>query len=285
MVRRSSTKSRLKRAKGYRPKKALGQHFLRDRSVIHAIIDRAGFRSSDCVLEIGGGTGALTIPLAGFVRHLIVVEKDSQLTVLLRKKLTREGRENVTLINQDILKLNFAEILPDLPERIQVIGNLPYNISSPFLEKLITHRERVMRAVLMFQKEVARRLTATPGTKSYGALTVLLGYYARVSPLLAVPREAFYPKPKVDSMVVEVDFEKPYPGRSEDVSSFQRVVKGAFAYRRKTLLNALKGSFPVYEDEAISKALDMCRLDPGMRAEMLQIDDFLCLSAAMRSLS
>lgn len=274
-----------KRRNGFRPSKRLGQHFLRDRGLIDAIISRAGFHPSDRILEIGAGLGALTLPLAASVRHISAVEKDRRLTAMLNERLTREGIRNVTLINEDILKLDFDELPSHPGEKIHVIGNLPYNISSPVIEKLITHRHHIARAILMFQLELAHRLLASPGNKTYGAMTVMIRYHASVSPLVEVPGEAFYPKPKVGSMVLELDFERPHPSRANDEENFKKIVRGAFAHRRKTILNSFKGAlFPCRIDEVL-KALEKCDIDPRERAETLSIDDFICLSAALGSLS
>ena len=270
---------------GFRPKKRLGQHFLKEKGFVHDIISRAGFSESDPVLEIGAGLGALTLPLAKVVHHLSAVEKDEELKERLMGKLSREGIHNVTIIHGDILKLDFAETLAPIGEKINFIGNLPYNISSPLLEKLIQNRTLVKRAVLMFQFELARRLIASPGSKAYGALTVLIQYHARISPLLEVPRSAFYPRPKVDAMVLELDFEQPHPRKAGDEAGFQRIVKGAFAYRRKTLLNSFTGMFSSSGKKEVLKALDQCGIDPGKRAETLTIDDFLCLTTVMATLS
>jgi 16S rRNA (adenine1518-N6/adenine1519-N6)-dimethyltransferase len=275
----------VKRGLGFRPNKRLGQHFLKDPAIIHEIISRAGFSPSDHILEIGAGMGALTIPLSESVRHISAVEKDTRLTRLLGKRLSREGIKNVTLINEDILKFDINGLRIHPGEKIQVIGNLPYNISSPFLEQLINHRELVSRAILMFQVELARRLVSPPGNKIYGAITVLIQYHARISSLLEVSNGAFYPKPKVGSMVLELDFDHPHPGRAGDEKLFTSVVRSAFAHRRKTILNSLKGS-PIscpYED--FLEALQQCAIDPGKRAEELNIDDFLCLSAALEGIS
>ncbi len=267
---------------GFRPSKRLGQHFLRDPEVILEIIRLAGFDSSDHALEIGPGLGALTIPLSGAVRKITAVEKDARLTQLLGEKLSRGGIDNVTLINADILKFDFDRLqcLPE--EKIQVIGNLPYNISSPFLETLINNRSLLSRAVLMFQVELARRLVSPPGSKAYGAITVLISYHARISPLLEVACSSFFPRPKVGSMVLELDFNRPFPKRAEDEKLFTTVVRSAFAHRRKKIINSFRGSLMPYPDEALIKALNRCAVDPGKRAEELDIDDFLCLSASLR---
>ena len=271
----------MKRGFGFRPSKRLGQHFLRDPAVIFEIIHRAGFDPADHILEIGAGLGALTLPLAGAVRKITAVEKDDRLTRLLGETLSHQGVDNVTLINEDILKFDFDRLHCLPGEKIQVIGNLPYNISSPFLELLINNRHLVSRAVLMFQVELARRLVSPPGNKAYGAITVLIRYHARISPLLEVPGTVFLPRPKVGSMVVELDFNRPPPNRAEDEKFFAMVVRNAFAHRRKKILNSFRVSLMPYTDEALIKALNRCAIDPGKRAEELDIDDFLCLNDAL----
>lgn len=276
-------KKSVKKGLGFRPNKRLGQHFLKDPILIHEIINRAGFAPSDHILEIGAGLGALTLPLAESVRHISAIEKDTRLTKLLGSRLNRHGIRNVSLINADVLKFNFEGLHTTPGEKIQVIGNLPYNISSPFLEKLIHHKQLISRAILMFQVELARRLISPPGNKVYGALTVLIQYHARISPLFEVPSRAFYPRPKVGSMVLELDFDQPHPIRAEDEKLFTSVVRSAFAHRRKTIMNSFKGSPIPFPHQAFAMALDQCAIDPGKRAEELHIDDFLCLSAALTS--
>ncbi len=275
----------MKKESGFRPKKSLGQHFLKDKEVVREIINKARFDSTDQVLEIGPGLGVLTICLARKVHHVIAVEKDSRLTEILEKRLSAERIENVLLINEDILKLDFSRIQSLKGKKSGVIGNLPYNISSPILERLVENRHMVNRAVIMLQSELADRLIANPGTKAFGAMTVFIQYDAHVSPLLHVPKEAFYPRPKVDSMVLEIDFQRPYSERSEDDVKFKKVVKGAFAQRRKTLLNSLKNSLESCCREEILGALERCGIDPKRRAETLTIDDFLRLTSALISVS
>lgn len=270
---------------GFRPKKRLGQHFLKDKGIISEIIKKARFDQSDQVLEIGAGLGALTLPLAGSVHLISAIEKDPSLTDMLKKRLSSAGINNVILVNDDILKLDFNRLRKMTEKKIKVIGNLPYNISSPILEKLVENRNLVSRAILMFQAELARRLIARPGNKDYGAMTVLIQYHAHLSPLLEVPKESFYPRPKVDSMVLELDFERPHTRRIEDEANFKTVVKGAFAHRRKTLLNSLKQAVFSLSSEEILGALEKCGIDPHKRAETLDIDDFLCLSSALTPLS
>lgn len=278
-------KKRIRRGNGFQPKKRLGQHFLRDEGIVRKIIHKARVDPSDHVLEIGSGLGALTIPLAALVHHVVAVEKDPRLAGMLKKRLARDDISNVRVINEDILKLELEGIPRHPAKKIKVLGNLPYNISTPFLERLVENRNLVSRAVLMFQLELARRLTASPGNKQFGAMTVLVQYYAHISPLLEVSKASFYPRPKVDSMVLDLDFERPHPRRAEDEAKFKMVVKGAFAHRRKTLLNSLKRTLSPRTSHEILYALRKCAIDPGKRAETLNIDHFLCLTSALSSLS
>ncbi len=272
----------MKRRYEFRPKKRLGQHFIKDRHIIQKIIETSGFKVSDHVLEIGAGLGALTIPLAQYVKRITAVEKDKQLVNILREKLTGAGITNVNLINDDILRLDFKGLTQVPEEKIKAIGNLPYNISSPLLERLFRYRHLISRAVLMLQFEFARRLLSLPNRKDYGAMTVLIRYNAAISPLLEVPKEAFYPKPKVGSMVLSIDMERPHPKRAEDEVIFNTVVRGAFLHRRKTILNSLKGALQSYGGDGIYEALKKCSIDPRRRAETLDIDEFLCLAAALK---
>jgi 16S rRNA (adenine1518-N6/adenine1519-N6)-dimethyltransferase len=262
----------------FRPKKSLGQHFLRDPLIIERILAAAKFDRSSTVLEIGSGFGALTFPLASLVQHVIAVEKDGTLAEKLRASLSREGIGNVTLIHEDILKLDLARLSE---EQIEVIGNIPYNISSPLIEQLIRNREHISRAILTLQHELAARLTASPGNKQYGALTVLIQYHAHLSPLLEVARQAFYPKPKVSSTVVQFEFSRPYPRRVHPEDFFRKVVRAAFAHRRKTLINSLRGTFPSWDVQSLLQAMEHCAIDPQRRAETLCIDDFINLSEAL----
>ena len=265
----------------FRPKKKLGQHFLVDAGIIQKIIASARLGPSDVILEIGPGKGALTLPLSRTVSHVVAVEKDARLTKLLQKKLFDLGISNVTLVNHDILTLDFDGILTRPSGRIQIIGNIPYNISSPLLEKLIRSRKSVARAILMFQSEVGGRLTASPCTKAYGAMTLLVQYHARSTRLLEVSKSAFYPVPKVDSMVLELDFERPYPNQGVLDDHFRKVVRGAFAHRRKTILNSMKGFLLSWTSEVLMNGMKGCGIDPERRAETLNMDEFLCLASVL----
>jgi 16S rRNA (adenine1518-N6/adenine1519-N6)-dimethyltransferase len=200
---------------------------------------------------------------------------------MLEERLFRARINNVTLINEDILRFDLEGIRGRSQEKIKAIGNLPYNISSPFLEKLLANRHIISRAVLMFQYELARRLLSGPGGREYGAITVMIQYNAAVSPLLEVVKEAFYPMPKVGSMLIMIDMERQYPVRAKDDAQFKRVVKAAFSHRRKTVLNSLKGALTSYGDEAISEALNRSDIDPRRRAETIDIDGFIRLASEL----
>ncbi len=266
--------------KGFQAKKHLGQHFLVDHGVVDAMLSLSGFSAQDTVLEVGPGQGALTVPLSQRVASVIAVEKDATLMGPLADRLSRKAATNVTLINEDILSLDLEKITP-FSMKLHIIGNLPYNISTPFVDKLIRSRESIDRAVLMFQLEVAQRLTASPGTKAYGAMTVMVRYFTECTPLMAVSRAAFYPRPKVDSMVVACDFQKPYPQRAVNDGLFEQVVRAAFAHRRKMLVNSLKGLHPGVDREMLLTGMHRCGIDPKRRAETLDMEEFLCLTSAL----
>lgn len=263
------------------PKKSLGQHFLRDRSVVTRILEAARLHGSDTVMEIGPGSGALTLSLYSMVDHVLAVEKDRDLAERLCMEAKALEAHNIEVLCEDILRMDFACLDRFSTGKIIVLGNLPYNISSPILELLTAERRRFSRAVLMFQKEVADRLAAAPGTKAYGALSVLTQYHAKVRILLRVGREAFRPQPKVDSAVVELDFQEPHPKRARDEGLFHSVVRASFAHRRKTLLNTLTARFPRLGRAQLESALRASGIDPGRRAESLGIDDFISLSASL----
>ncbi len=269
---------------GHRPRKRFGQHFLTDPGVIRGILDRSGLQDSDHVLEIGPGRGALTFPLARRVHRILAVEKDRDLAAWLHDELSARGVHNVTVVCADILRLD-SDLLDRLSSsRIHVIGNLPYNISTPVIERLIRYRSRIHRAVLMFQKEVADRLASSPGNRTYGALTVLVGLHSRVRGLLRVGKASFHPRPRVESAVIELDFDSPHPSRPVDEAWFQRVVKGAFGHRRKTLQNALSAAFPALDRNDVRQAMAGCAIEPARRAETLTIEEFIRLSDTLSHL-
>lgn len=264
-----------------RPKKKLGQHFLVDPSSADMIVSRSKITSDDTVMEVGAGLGALTIPLAKAARQVFAVETDSQLTKLLKTELIVHNLTNVEIIENNILNVDIHALAKKIDRQIIVTGNLPYNISSQILIQLIHTRKDVKRAILMFQKELARRITATPGNKDYGRLTVMLGYCAEIESIATVAASLFYPVPKVDSEVVEVNFKisREYPPHDETML-FQ-VIKGAFGNRRKTLKNALSASGLHIEPQIARQALIAAKIDPIRRAETLAVSEFVTLQSCL----
>ena len=271
----------LLRAWNLRPKKKLGQHFLVDPSTADMIARHSRISSADTVIEIGAGLGALTIPVARMAKRVYAVEKDSQLIQLLKPELWAHKLTNVDIIEKNILDVNLQMLAgkSDLP--LVVIGNLPYNISSQVLVKLIEERRNVNRAILMFQKELARRITASPGNKDYGRLTVMLAYCAEIKSLTTVTASLFYPAPKIDSEVVEISFDirRHYPPHDEKML-FQ-VIKAAFGNRRKTLRNALASSSLQVKPLIAKQALIAAGIDPGRRAETLDVSEFVALQISL----
>lgn len=265
----------------FRARKSLGQNFLIHQGVVNRIVAAARLQADEPVLEVGPGRGALTVPLARSAGHVVAVEKDPWLVDYLGGKLRAAGMGHVRLVQADILRWNFEGLVAGGGSRFVVLGNIPYNISSPLIETLLRHRGLFSRAILMLQKEMAARLTAAPGGKAYGAMTVLVRYATSVTHVLDVSREAFRPRPKVDSAVVRFDFGAPYPRRARDEAVFRRVVKGAFGHRRKTLLNALLRMLEPWAAEELGAAFEHCGIDPRRRAETLDMEDFLCLSDAL----
>jgi len=262
---------------GIRPKKWLGQNFLVDNDILEEIVTLYDLGEDEQVVEIGAGLGSLTTRLAPKVRKVLAVEIDKTLAGLLRDRVINDN--NVEVINQNILNFDFPGIAKLHGHRLKVLGNIPYNISTPLIFKLIESRTCVSMAVLMFQKEVAQRIVAVPDTKEYGILSVFSQLNAIVSKELIVPRHHFYPQPKVDSTLVRFLFLKTPLIDIKDEQIFKRVVKASFAQRRKTLKNALKNSLniDIHLDDVI-KAMKACGIDPQRRGETLSLEEFGDLS-------
>ncbi len=262
-------------------KKQLGQNFLADPSTAEMIVNRSNISEGDVVMEIGPGLGALTIPLARRANKLYAVEKDRDMIPILKTELLMTGLENVELINEDILRVDIESVWEKNRLPMVVMGNLPYNISSQVMIKLISSRKRVRRAVFMLQKELAERLCAEPGKKDYGRLSAVLQYCAEIRSVAEVKAHLFHPRPKVDSEVIEISFfENPeFPARDEEF--LFAVIKAAFSKRRKTLKNALTRSELAVETALCNLALENAGIEPARRAETLGIEEFVKLSHAL----
>ena len=264
-----------------RPKKKLGQHFLADPSTAEMIVRRSRITSKDAVLEIGAGLGALTIPAARIAGCVYAVETDPQLTQLLKTELLVHQLTNVEIIEKNILHLDIRSLTKKLEHRLIVMGNLPYNISSQVLIQLVEGRKYVNRAILMFQKELARRITASPGNKDYGRLTVMLSYCAEIKSIATIAPSLFYPAPKIDSEVVEINFNisRAYPPHDE--AMLFQVIKAGFGNRRKTLKNALSASSLHIDPQIAHRALTAAGIDPLRRAETLDVSEFVALQISL----
>ncbi|QTA90730.1 16S rRNA (adenine(1518)-N(6)/adenine(1519)-N(6))-dimethyltransferase RsmA [Desulfonema magnum] len=260
------------------PKKQLGQNFLSDPSTAEMIVARSRILPEDVVLEIGAGLGALTMPAARAAQKVYAVDKDHQLIELLKTELLANRLSNVVLMEKDILKLDIEALAETAAGKFIVMGNLPYNISSQILVRLIRSRTIVTRAILMFQKELAERLMAGPGCKDYGRLTVMLRYCSDIKSLAHIRASLFYPKPKVDSQVIQIKFKDAPEYRADDEEMLFKVVKAAFGKRRKTLRNALAGSELHIDAKIAAGTLGNAGIDPMRRAETLDVEEFVRLS-------
>jgi len=256
-------------AHNIRPKKYFGQNFLADPNIAQMIVERSEIGPNDVVLEVGAGLGALTIPVALKARKVFAIEKDRHIIGILRVEVIANRLSNVEIIEKDFLKFDLKAMSKTSDKKIVVMGNLPYNISSQVLVRLVSFRKMVSRAVLMFQKEMAQRITASPGSKAYGRLTVMLKYCSDIKKIADINAPSFYPKPKVDSEVLEI---------ADDETFLYRVVKAAFGNRRKTLKNALFASNLGIEANHAKVVLERSKIDPMRRAETLNIEEFVRLS-------
>ncbi|MGD9300483.1 MAG: 16S rRNA (adenine(1518)-N(6)/adenine(1519)-N(6))-dimethyltransferase RsmA [Desulfobacterales bacterium] len=272
----------LLRAWHLKPKKRMGQNFLTDPSTARTIISRADLTADDVVLEIGAGLGSLTIPLARVVKKVYAVEKDIQLIELLKTELLANRISNCDIIAQNILEMDLHALIDTDATNLTVVGNLPYGISSQILIKLIHAREIVNRAIVMFQKELAQRITARPGGRLYGRITAMLRYCADIRFLADVKASVFYPPPKVDSAVIEIEFKPTSIYGPHDEAMLFRVIKAAFGNRRKTLKNALAAAGLQVDHRSIGQALSAAGIDPIRRAETLNPSEFVALSVSLQ---
>ena len=256
------------KAFGLRMSKKLGQNFLIDARIVQGIVDAAEVKPGDRVLEIGPGIGTLTQGLAEAGADVTAVELDKKLPTVLKETL--KAYDNVRIVPGDILKVNIPEIMGEAP--FKVAANLPYYITTPILMALLERHLPITHMVTMVQKEVAERMTAKPGSRIYGALSVAVQYYTEPEIVLDVPPRSFIPAPEVMSVVVSCRVRKEPAVAVQDEKLFFRVVKAAFGQRRKTLMNALKGVG--FSKEAVRDALEQSGIDPTRRGETLTLEEF-----------
>lgn len=257
---------------GHRARKRFGQNFLSDPNIIRRIIDAIRPQSGECMVEIGPGLGAMTAPLIERLGHLHVVEIDRDLIARLRESWTPD---QISIHEGDALKFDFGALVGggggEAPPGLRIVGNLPYNISTPILFHLAEFAERVKDMTFMLQKEVVMRMVAEPGTEEYGRLSVMLQYRFRMGRLFDVPPGAFRPAPKVMSSIVRLVPLPPEQLGASDHALLGRIVTAAFGQRRKTLKNTLRD----FMDDEDFAALG---LDPGLRGERLSVADFVAIA-------
>lgn len=275
--------SAIKKKYGFKNAKSLGQNFLRDMGVIEAIIEGSDLGPEDLVIEIGPGMGVLTAAAAEVAEKVVAIEIDSRLIPLLRETLA--GYFNITVINADIMKTDLSAVIREHRSsseggKVRILGNIPYYITTPILMKLLEERVEAETITLMTQKEVADRIEAQPGSRTYGALSVAVGYYCDVKRIIDVPKECFSPPPKVDSAVIRMDRREKPPAEVKDEKIFFETVRAGFGKRRKTLANALAGMRELSKEEA-EQMLEKAGIESSRRAETLDIAEFAALSNAV----
>jgi len=262
----------------HRPSKSLGQHFLVDESIADRIVECAGLKRDDTVFEIGPGRGILTGRLLEKVQNVTAVEIDRNLIGFLKEQF--EGYNGFTLLEADVLKIDMEDVFKGVSGRIKVVSNIPYNISTPIIEILCRNRKLVSEAVLMVQKEVARRLLSQPGSRDYGLTTLNLALYTKGSRIMDVKPGSFDPPPEVMSSVISLVFSGEPKYQLENEGIFHTVTGIAFRQRRKMIRNTV---IPYMTSLGISKAdsidlLSSAGIDPVSRPETMDVEDFVNLS-------
>jgi 16S rRNA (adenine1518-N6/adenine1519-N6)-dimethyltransferase len=255
------------------PRKRFGQNFLHDHRIIYNIISSIQARPGEHWVEIGPGQGALTEPLLKEGVRLDVVELDRDLVALLKEKFKQHDR--LRIHSADALKFDFASLADD-SRKLRVIGNLPYNISTPLMFHLLDNAACIQDMHFMLQKEVVDRICAAPGSKKYGRLSVMMQYYCATELLFDVPPESFDPAPQVTSAIVRLIPHQQPPVEVNDVAKLNKVVTQAFSQRRKTLRNSLKTLIAEQDIEALN-------IDPTLRAETISLSDFAKLSNLLQN--
>ena len=267
---------------GFRFSKSLGQNFLTDKNIIDQILEGSGITGDDLVIEIGPGIGVITREAAQLAHKVIAIEIDTNLIPILN--WTLGDLENVEIVNQDVLKTQLNDLIAkeSFPGVVRVVGNLPYYITTPIIMKLLEDQVPAASITVMMQKEVADRLTAKPGTKDFGAISLMVEYFAEAKEIVKVPRTVFVPQPKLDSTVLRLDIRDEKPVQVEDEEFLFKVIKAGFGQRRKTLSNALsvlKG----YDKATILRCLEEAGIDPVRRGETLSLEEYARLSDVLRS--
>lgn len=269
---------------GFSFKKSLGQNFLIDPNILRNIVSHADLTEKTGVIEIGPGIGALTEHLARSAGKVVAFEIDGRLLPVLEDTLS--PYENVTIINQDVLEANLNKVVEEQfsdYDDIVVVANLPYYVTTPIIMKFLLGKVPIRGMVIMMQKEVADRITASPSTKAYGSLSIAVQYYMDAEVSMIVPKTVFIPQPNVESAVLKLTKKAKPPVEVKDEDFLFKVARGSFVQRRKTLLNNLQSSLPdgKAKKEQILEAFEQIGMDPSRRGETLSIGEFGELSNAL----
>lgn len=276
-----STIQAIKEQHNFKLSKSLGQNFITDRNVIARIIEGAGISADDFVIEIGPGIGVLTAEAAEAAAKVVAIEIDRKLIPILAETL--KEYDNIRIINQDVLKTDLNGIIREEREAgsfsgdVKIIGNLPYYITTPIVMGILESSVEAESITIMMQKEVADRIKAAPGRKTYGAISAAVQYYCTVEQITAVPKEVFVPRPKVDSAVLKLCIRKERPVDLIDEKAFFACIKAGFGQRRKTLLNSLTGVMGLSREE-IKAVLDRADIKSERRAETLDMEEFAAIA-------
>lgn len=253
--------------------KSLGQNFLISDEVVDGIVESANIEKEDIVIEIGPGLGVLTNLLLQKSNNVIAVELDPRMVSILKDRF--KEKDNFTIIHEDILKVDLAKIINERKNsnsRVKVVANLPYYISTPIIMKLLENNEIIDEIIVMVQKEVGDRLTAKTGERLAGAITYAVSYYSNASKVIDVPKESFIPSPKVESVVIKLELKKNV--QEENKELLFKIIKSAFAQRRKTLENALINGKIVTSKERIQEIFDKLGIEKNVRGENLSLEQY-----------
>lgn len=269
---------------GFSFKKSLGQNFLIDTNILNRIVDHAELTDGSGAIEIGPGIGALTEQLAKRAEKVVAFEIDQRLLPILEDTLS--PYPNVKIIHSDVLKADVHAVMEQefaQFEDVMVVANLPYYVTTPILMKLLEERLPIRGIVCMLQKEVGDRISAKPGTKEYGSLSIAVQYYTKAETVMIVPKTVFMPQPNVDSAVIRLTLHDEPPVKVKDEAFFFHVTRSSFAQRRKTILNNLTSQLPdgKLKKESIQAALQQAGVEESRRGETLTIEEFAQLSNAL----
>jgi 16S rRNA (adenine1518-N6/adenine1519-N6)-dimethyltransferase len=269
---------------GFSFKKSLGQNFLIDTNILNRIVDHAELMDGSGAIEIGPGIGALTEQLAKRAEKVVAFEIDQRLLPILEDTLS--PYPNVKIIHSDVLKADVHAVMEQEFAQfkdVMVVANLPYYVTTPILMKLLEERLPIRGIVCMLQKEVGDRISAKPGTKEYGSLSIAVQYYTKAETVMIVPKTVFMPQPNVDSAVIRLTLHYEPPVKVKDEAFFFHVTRSSFAQRRKTILNNLTSQLPdgKLKKESIQAALQQAGVEESRRGETLTIEEFAQLSNAL----